>query len=62
MKRIIINTDACVGCKLCVHICPGLALGMAGGYVAAVIDINRCNLCLACEKECPEDAIQVIES
>ncbi len=59
MALIDIDTDACVGCKLCVHICPQMVLGMAGGYVATVIDDSRCDLCMACEEECPENAIKV---
>ena len=61
MVRIDINNDLCVGCKLCAHICPEMVLGMAGGYVATVINLIRCNLCMACEKECPENAVTVSE-
>lgn len=61
MVQIDINNDLCVGCKLCVHICPEMVLGMAGGYVANVIDVNRCSQCMVCERECPEEAIRVRE-
>ena len=61
MICIDINNDLCVGCKLCVHICPQMVLGMAGGYVATVINPNKCNLCMACENECSENAIRVME-
>ena len=62
MVRIDIDNDLCVGCKLCVHICPEMVLHMAGGYVATAINLDRCNLCMACEKDCPENAIKVTET
>ncbi|MFC1981568.1 ferredoxin family protein [Chloroflexota bacterium] len=61
MIHIDINNDRCIGCKFCAMICPKMVLHTAGGYVATVIDVNRCNLCMACEKECPESAIEVRE-
>ena len=59
MIRIDIDNDVCVGCKLCANICPQFVLHTAGGYVATVIDVNRCNLCMECENTCPESAIKV---
>lgn len=59
MVQININNDLCVGCRLCVRICPEMVLHMTGAYVATVINLGRCTLCMTCEKECPEDAIEV---
>ena len=59
MASVSIDSDLCVGCKLCVHACPELVLGMAGGYVATVLDLTRCTRCLLCEEQCPEQAIKV---
>lgn len=61
MIHIDINNDLCVGCKFCALICPEMVLHLTGGYVATVINAQRCNLCLACERECPENAIRVRE-
>jgi NAD-dependent dihydropyrimidine dehydrogenase PreA subunit len=36
-----------------------MVLGLDGEYVATVIDANRCNLCMACEQECPESAVKI---
>ncbi|MFC1971096.1 ferredoxin family protein [Chloroflexota bacterium] len=61
MISIDIDNDLCVGCKLCAHICPEMVLAMAGGYVATVIRLEKCNLCMACEQQCPEDCLKVSE-
>ena len=59
--KIDIDNDVCVGCKFCANICPEMVLHTAGGYVATVIDASRCNLCMVCQDECPEDAIKVTQ-
>jgi NAD-dependent dihydropyrimidine dehydrogenase PreA subunit len=57
--HIDIDNDLCVGCGFCALICPQLVLSLSGGYVATVVNPGRCNLCMDCEKECPEGAIKV---
>jgi 2-oxoglutarate ferredoxin oxidoreductase subunit delta len=62
--RVIITTDRCKGCGLCVAVCPPtvLALGPlnALGYPAAtLIDNARCTSCAACAMICPESAVAV---
>ena len=56
---ISIDNDLCVGCRLCVLVCKPMVLGMAGEYVATVVDASKCNLCMDCEEQCPESAIKV---
>ena len=62
MIQININSDLCVGCDLCVHLCPEMVLYLTGGYLATVINLEQCNLCMVCEEECPEGAIEVRET
>jgi 2-oxoglutarate ferredoxin oxidoreductase subunit delta len=62
--RVIITTDRCKGCGLCVAVCPPtvLALGPLNvmGYPAAtLIDNARCTSCAACAMICPESAVAV---
>jgi ferredoxin len=59
MIWIDVNADRCVGCRLCVLICPENVLGMVGEYVAAALNPDKCNLCMDCVKECTENAIQI---
>jgi 2-oxoglutarate ferredoxin oxidoreductase subunit delta len=62
--RVIIITERCKGCGLCVAVCPTtvLALGPlnAHGYPAAVLtDNERCTSCTACALICPDAALEV---
>ncbi len=45
----------CIGCSLCVKICPTGAAKLVDNCVH--IDVNTCNLCGACVPKCPTKAI-----
>jgi electron transfer flavoprotein alpha subunit len=55
-QQVIIDTEKCIGCEICVSVCPFNALEMLEGK-ASVND--QCTLCGACRTECPEEAIFV---
>jgi len=54
---IKVLNDKCVGCTLCVKVCPFGAITMAARK--AVIDLTKCTLCGACVEACKFDAIQM---
>ncbi len=58
-SAIIILNEKCVGCTLCVKVCPFGAVSMEDKK--AVIDLNKCNLCGACVEACKFDAILIRE-
>lgn len=50
-----VNRDFCLGCGLCIEVCPQGAINLA--WDKAEIDIRRCNSCYRCLKVCPRGAI-----
>lgn len=52
-----INKEKCVGCKLCVTVCPFGALSMQDKK--AVVNLDLCTLCGACLDACKFEAISL---
>jgi ferredoxin len=52
----IVDEEECMGCALCLDVCPTGAISMNG---SAVIDPAKCTACLACVRQCPQGAIAV---
>ncbi len=61
MKRLILKTNWCKKCGICVAFCPKkiLAMGEDGVYV---VDESKCIYCGMCEMRCPDFAIYVEEN
>jgi len=51
---IVIDQTLCVGCVMCVTVCPEGALSYSG---MTVVDIDACMECLECLDYCPTDAL-----
>ncbi len=51
-----VDKSKCIGCKLCVPVCPTKAISMKDGK--AVIDPEKCIGCELCVKKCPVNAIK----
>ena len=54
---LIITKEKCVGCTLCVKVCPFGALYMENKK--AVVRPEQCTLCGACVETCKFDAIEI---
>ncbi len=55
---VIIDRDKCIGCDICVQVCPMgiLALDKDG---KAYMKYDECWYCMPCETDCPTDAVKV---
>lgn len=60
MVNILIDNDKCTGCGSCVDVCP-LGVFEIIDEQSVPANLEDCIVCRACETQCPETAIQVIE-
>jgi ferredoxin len=52
------NPSACIGCGLCVDVCPHGVFQM-NGRLAYLVNVPNCMECDACQMNCPVEAITV---
>lgn len=56
--RIDINTDKCIQCRKCEHVCKSQCIDL----ISHVVDMSRCVICFDCLPVCPNDAIHFTSS
>lgn len=57
-STIVLDQKKCVGCKMCIDVCPHAVFSQAGKKVT-ICDRDACMECGACALNCPVDAISV---
>ena len=60
MVEIKIDLSKCDGCGTCADNCPVCVYVIENGKSEAV-NVSECLVCRACEVQCPNSAIQVVE-
>ncbi len=58
VTTLSLEPSKCVGCGLCLMVCPQAVLAMRDGK-AAIADRDACMECGACANNCPSGAITV---
>jgi len=62
---IVIDTERCKGCELCIPACPQKVIGLSKkvnskGYIyVEAINHEECTGCINCAIVCPDGAIEV---
>lgn len=63
MKKVTllakVNTDKCIGCRICTKVCPVLAISIENRK--AIVNNDECRACANCEQRCPQHAIEMIK-
>jgi formate hydrogenlyase subunit 6/NADH:ubiquinone oxidoreductase subunit I len=61
--RPVWDIKKCIGCGLCVYVCPSNAVEMIGKGLKAEIRhyVDRCMFCGQCAETCPKSAIKMTE-
>jgi len=54
-----IHEDRCIGCGMCLEVCPHAVIAMNGSGRAWVLDRDACMECGACSRNCPAEASSV---
>jgi len=54
-----LDQEACIGCGMCLKVCPQEVLAMEHGGKARIIEQDACMECGACMMNCPSEAIWV---
>ncbi len=57
--KIVYETEKCIGCKLCLTVCPSEAIVFKDEEKKIKIYLARCTFCAQCNDVCPADCLHM---
>lgn len=57
--KILYDRDTCIGCKLCIRVCPANAIEFLPDTKKVRIFVTQCIFCSQCNDACPVDALHM---
>ena len=59
--KIIYDRDECIGCKLCIKVCPAEAIEFIPDKKKIKIHVDHCIFCSQCNDICPKNCLNMSE-
>ncbi|HUS04204.1 MAG TPA: 4Fe-4S binding protein, partial [Dehalococcoidia bacterium] len=59
--KISYDRDKCIGCQLCIKVCPTKAIEFIPEEKKVKIFVSRCCFCAQCNDICPTDALSMTD-
>lgn len=60
--KIVYEREKCIGCKLCIRVCPSRAIQFIPDEKKIKIRIDRCIFCSQCNDVCPVNCLHMSEN
>jgi len=57
--KIAYNREKCIGCQLCIRVCPAQVIQFLPEVKKIRMHVARCTFCAQCVDACPVDALDV---
>ena len=59
--KIVFDRDECIGCKLCIKVCPAEAIEFIPDKKKIKIHVDHCIFCSQCNDICPKNCLNMSE-
>jgi len=57
--RISYDKDKCIGCRLCIRVCPANAISYVAEEKKIKVHVDRCCFCAQCTEICPVQCLSM---